>query len=139
MVENQTQTAQQPSQAAESIPAIDLKGVSKSFGPVQANKDINLTVKRNSIHGIVGENEEHRGEDLVMRAGKGGVFQQWFYGWSDSENTPLWEESIHSLVFPNGSDISNVRFRFALAANNDEKSVEGFGFDNMVIFELEKT
>ena len=56
MVENQTQTAQQPSPAAELIPAIDLRGVSKSFGPVQANKDINLTVKRNSIHGIVGEN-----------------------------------------------------------------------------------
>lgn len=56
MVENQTQTTQQPSTAAGSAPAIDLKGVSKSFGPVQANKDINLTVKRNSIHGIVGEN-----------------------------------------------------------------------------------
>ncbi|WP_299344005.1 ABC transporter ATP-binding protein [uncultured Maritalea sp.] len=56
MVENQIQNTQQPSRAAEIVPAIDLKGVSKSFGPVQANKDINLTVKRNSIHGIVGEN-----------------------------------------------------------------------------------
>ena len=56
MVENQTQNAQQPASAAELPAAIDLKGVSKSFGPVQANKNINLTVKRNSIHGIVGEN-----------------------------------------------------------------------------------
>jgi len=56
MVENQTNTTQQPGTAAELSPAIDLKGVSKSFGPVQANKNIHLTVKRNSIHGIVGEN-----------------------------------------------------------------------------------
>ena len=56
MVENQTQTTQQPAGAAESVPAIHLRGVSKAFGPVQANKDINLTVKRKSIHGIVGEN-----------------------------------------------------------------------------------
>ncbi len=37
-------------------PAIELRGISKSFGPVQANRDINLAVKRGEIHGIVGEN-----------------------------------------------------------------------------------
>lgn len=37
-------------------PAIELKGISKSFGPVQANKDISISVRRGSIHGIVGEN-----------------------------------------------------------------------------------
>ena len=36
--------------------AIELIGVNKSFGPVQANRDINLEIKRGSIHGIVGEN-----------------------------------------------------------------------------------
>jgi ABC-type uncharacterized transport system ATPase subunit len=36
--------------------AIELVGVSKSFGPVQANKDIHLAVRRGTIHGIVGEN-----------------------------------------------------------------------------------
>ncbi len=36
--------------------AIELVGVSKSFGPVQANKDIDLAVRRGTIHGIVGEN-----------------------------------------------------------------------------------
>ena len=36
--------------------AIELKGISKSFGPVQANKDISISVRRGSIHGIVGEN-----------------------------------------------------------------------------------
>jgi len=37
-------------------PAIELVGISKAFGPVQANKDISLCVARGSIHGIVGEN-----------------------------------------------------------------------------------
>ena len=36
--------------------AIELKGVSKAFGPVQANKDINIAVPRGTIHGIIGEN-----------------------------------------------------------------------------------
>ncbi|MCY3675396.1 MAG: ABC transporter ATP-binding protein [Rhodobacteraceae bacterium] len=37
-------------------PMIELRGISKSFGPVQANKNINLKVNKGSIHGIVGEN-----------------------------------------------------------------------------------
>ncbi|MEM8570506.1 MAG: ABC transporter ATP-binding protein [Pseudomonadota bacterium] len=36
--------------------AIELVGISKSFGAVQANKDIHLPVRRGTIHGIVGEN-----------------------------------------------------------------------------------
>ncbi len=36
--------------------AIELAGISKSFGPVQANKDINIAVRRGTIHGIIGEN-----------------------------------------------------------------------------------
>ncbi len=37
-------------------PAIELRGISKAFGPVQANKDISLRVERGTIHGIIGEN-----------------------------------------------------------------------------------
>lgn len=37
-------------------PAIELKGISKAFGPVQANKDISISVAKGTIHGIVGEN-----------------------------------------------------------------------------------
>jgi ABC-type uncharacterized transport system ATPase subunit len=37
-------------------PAIELRGISKAFGPVQANKDIHLSVARGTIHGIIGEN-----------------------------------------------------------------------------------
>ena len=37
-------------------PAIELIAINKSFGAVHANKDVNLTVERGTIHGIVGEN-----------------------------------------------------------------------------------
>ncbi|PLX37989.1 MAG: heme ABC transporter ATP-binding protein [Hyphomicrobiales bacterium] len=37
-------------------PAIELVGIDKRFGAVHANRDINLTVEKGSIHGIVGEN-----------------------------------------------------------------------------------
>ncbi len=37
-------------------PAIELIGIDKKFGAVHANKNINLTVAKGSIHGIIGEN-----------------------------------------------------------------------------------
>jgi simple sugar transport system ATP-binding protein len=37
-------------------PAIDLIAINKSFGAVHANKDVNLSIARGTIHGIVGEN-----------------------------------------------------------------------------------
>lgn len=36
--------------------AIELQKINKSFGPVHANKDIDLKVSKGTIHGIIGEN-----------------------------------------------------------------------------------
>ena len=36
--------------------AIELRGIDKSFGAIHANKDINLQVRKGTIHGIIGEN-----------------------------------------------------------------------------------
>lgn len=36
--------------------ALELRGISKTFGSVQANKAIDLSVERGTIHGIIGEN-----------------------------------------------------------------------------------
>jgi general nucleoside transport system ATP-binding protein len=36
--------------------AIELKGIDKSFGPVHANKNIDLKIRKGTIHGIIGEN-----------------------------------------------------------------------------------
>jgi simple sugar transport system ATP-binding protein len=41
---------------APTAPAIELRGIDKRFGAVHANRDIDLTIERGTIHGIVGEN-----------------------------------------------------------------------------------
>ena len=48
------ETEGRPNAAAPA--AIELRGISKAFGPVQANKNINLRVEKGTIHGIIGEN-----------------------------------------------------------------------------------
>jgi general nucleoside transport system ATP-binding protein len=60
-------------------PAIELKGISKAFGPVQANKDISISVHPGTIHGIIGENGA--GKSTLMsilfgfyKADKGEIF-----------------------------------------------------------------
>ena len=50
------QTSDGGRQATAAPFAIALKGISKAFGPVQANRDINIDVPRGTIHGIIGEN-----------------------------------------------------------------------------------
>jgi ribose transport system ATP-binding protein len=35
---------------------LEVKNMFKSFGPTIALKDVNLTIKRGQIHGLVGEN-----------------------------------------------------------------------------------
>jgi len=64
---------------ADTAPAIELKGISKAFGPVQANKDISIRVMPGTIHGIIGENGA--GKSTLMsilygfyKADKGEVF-----------------------------------------------------------------
>jgi len=39
-----------------SAPSIELRGIDKHFGAVHANKSIDLTVEKGTIHGIIGEN-----------------------------------------------------------------------------------
>jgi general nucleoside transport system ATP-binding protein len=44
------------SREVELSPAIELRKIDKSFGPVHANKAVDLIVERGTIHGIIGEN-----------------------------------------------------------------------------------
>lgn len=60
-------------------PAIELIGISKAFGPVQATKDISIRVMPGTIHGIIGENGA--GKSTLMsilygfyKADKGEIF-----------------------------------------------------------------
>jgi len=49
------QSQRSPGTAASPL-AIELRKINKRFGPVHANRDIDLKVQRGTIHGIVGEN-----------------------------------------------------------------------------------
>ena len=51
-----TEPATKPPNGAVIPPAIELVAIDKKFGTVHANKDINLAVRKGSIHGIIGEN-----------------------------------------------------------------------------------
>ncbi len=51
-----TSASQDVSVPIDQQPAIELRGIDKRFGPVHANKAIDLTVERGTIHGIIGEN-----------------------------------------------------------------------------------
>ena len=51
-----TATAAAPPAGTTLALAIELRGISKRFGAVQANRDISLVVPAGTIHGIVGEN-----------------------------------------------------------------------------------
>ncbi|VAW24844.1 Predicted nucleoside ABC transporter, ATP-binding component, partial [hydrothermal vent metagenome] len=56
MTENSPNKQQRPQTAAVDDVAIELVGINKHFGPVHANKDIDLKIRRGTVHGIVGEN-----------------------------------------------------------------------------------
>src|SRR3954471_7680144 len=45
-------------------PALELSGINKWFGSNHANKDVSLTVRRGSIHGVIGENRA--GKSTIM-------------------------------------------------------------------------
>ena len=40
----------------EPVPALELRGIDKRFGPVHANRAVSFAVRAGSIHGLIGEN-----------------------------------------------------------------------------------
>lgn len=54
-----TDTASGQAKASSPVPlaaAIQLTGISKSFGPVRANHNVNINIEAGTVHGIIGEN-----------------------------------------------------------------------------------
>ena len=75
--------------------AIELKGITKTFGSIVANKDVNLQVKKSEILAILGENGS--GKTTLMNMLSGIYFPdegQIFINGKESE----WCISISSLL-----------------------------------------
>ncbi|MGI5827645.1 MAG: hypothetical protein ACOX6V_01330 [Patescibacteria group bacterium] len=73
-----------------------LAGTVKAAPFKAADKNSNVVAYyEEGPHGIPGEEEYHEGKDLVMKAGNSGVFQQWFYGWSEEDGGII--EGDHSV------------------------------------------
>jgi len=68
-------------------PAIELKGISKAFGPVQANKDISISVAPGTIHGIIGENGA--GKSTLMSI---------LYGFYKADKGEVWIKGKHTAI-----------------------------------------
>jgi ABC-type sugar transport system ATPase subunit len=60
------------SEGTESPPAIVMQGISKRFGPVQALEGVDLSVRRGTVHALVGENGA--GKTTLMKI-LAGVYQ----------------------------------------------------------------
>jgi len=50
-------------------PANEHKGISKAFGPVQANKDISLAVQPGTIHGLTRQDGAGTSTAVALRHG----------------------------------------------------------------------
>lgn len=92
-------------------PAIELKGISKSFGPVHANKDIDLKVMPGTIHGIIGENGA--GKSTLMSI---------LYGFYKADRGEMASET-GTVSFVGGMDVPLIR-KFACGYAQGAKAAD---------------
>lgn len=96
--------------ATSQAPAIELIGIDKKFGAVHANKNINLTVAKGSIHGIIGENGA--GKSTLMSILYG--FYQADHGSIQIDGKPITIKDSQTAI---SSGIGMVHQHFMLVEN----------------------
>src|SRR5210317_1202914 len=108
-------------------PILQLTNINKSFGHVHANKDINLTINKGTIHGIIGENGA--GKSTLMSIVYG-LYQ------ADSGTIKVNEKEI-KLKSPRDSienGIGMVHQHFMLVENFTVLENIVLGFEGEVVF-----
>lgn len=83
-------------------PAIELRHISKSFGPVRANQDISLSVMPGTIHGIIGENGA--GKSTLMSI---------LFGFYQADRGEIWVHGSHkNIIDPQGAIAAGIGMVF---------------------------
>jgi simple sugar transport system ATP-binding protein len=131
-------------------PAVELKGITKRFPGVVANSDVNLTVRKGTIHAIVGENgagkstlmkilygmqRPDEGEILIdgqpvnfhapqqaIAAGIGMVHQHFMLAdnFTVAENVVLGAEKLHGIGAAAAAKIREISARYGLGVDPEE-------------------
>ena len=105
-----TESLSGENQATGSPLALLLKSVSKSFGLVRANRDVDLSVEAGTIHGIIGENGA--GKSTLMNI---------LYGLHRADSGEMWIDgeltAIRSSADAIGHGIGMVHQHFMLVPN----------------------
>ena len=83
------------SNQTDTTPAIQLVGIEKRFGPVYANRNVDLTVKKGSIHGIIGENGA--GKSTLMSI---------LYGFYHADGGEIYVNGVKELISDSQKAIS---------------------------------
>ena len=81
--------------ASDATPAIKLVGIEKRFGAVYANRNIDMTVKKGSIHGIIGENGA--GKSTLMSI---------LYGFYQADGGEIFVNGVKELISDSQKAIS---------------------------------
>lgn len=101
----------------EELPALDLRGISKRFGNVWANRDIDLRVHRGECHAVVGENGA--GKSTLMQVAFGhyapergeiwvGGIRQVFGSPRDAVRAGIGMVHQQQLIFPQLTALENI-------------------------------
>ena len=135
-------------------PILELTNINKSFGHVQANKNINLKINKGTIHGIMGENGA--GKSTLMSIvfglyqansgsikingkdapnGEKAIFD--FYKYVSKKN----ESSINLKITRNGDEkdfsiLTEARCRFNYAIDLDNNTFNAYADGNNIVFSL---
>ncbi len=114
--------------------AVDMRGISKAFGPVQALEEVDLLVRKGSIHGLVGANGAGKSTIIKVLAGiykhdKGSVSVD---GKSLEGITPasIEKEGVH-FIHQDRLLVPNATVAEAVFLNNEPKAGIFLGFRTM--------
>ena len=111
---------------------LEIKNMNKSFGPIVALKDVNLTVRRGEIHGLIGENGSGKSTITSIAAGmqKATSGEMFYMGktWNPSSMIEAKENGV-AMILQEANTIPGCKVADNLFAGQEDR-FSRFGFVN---------